>query len=154
MNFKSAAISGLKNWLDFSGRASRSEYWWFFLFYILVVTAFWFVIGIALFSYYIIRIKQGDVEGTSSGNWIYLFMVVTSIISHLCAIAMIIPGLSVSIRRLHDLSKSGWWILVMPIPIIGWILWIIWFTTRGIDGPNRFGPDPLLSNTDNQIMAN
>jgi len=49
----------------------------------------------------------------------------------------------VAVRRLHDLDRSGWWICLAFIPLIGAIILIVWFCTRGTVGPNRFGPDPL-----------
>lgn len=61
----------------------------------------------------------------------------------LWAIVVFLPGLSVTIRRLHDIDKSGWWILVGLIPLIGSIIILIWLVRRGSDGPNRFGEDPL-----------
>ncbi len=54
-----------------------------------------------------------------------------------------LPSLAIAIRRLHDLDRTGWWVLLALIPLIGWIVLIIWFCTRGTDGPNRFGPDRL-----------
>ena len=47
--------------------------------------------------------------------------------------------------RLHDLDRTGWWILLGFIPLIGWIILLIWYVTKGTDGPNRFGPDPLAT---------
>ena len=61
-------------------------------------------------------------------------------------LAVILPGLAVEIRRLHDLDKSGWWILISFIPFVGWIgsiILFVWFVGRGTEGPNRFGEDPL-----------
>jgi uncharacterized membrane protein YhaH (DUF805 family) len=57
-------------------------------------------------------------------------------------LALLLPGLAVSIRRLHDLDRTGWWILI-ALTGIGAILLIIWYVMKGTDGPNRFGPDPL-----------
>ena len=54
-----------------------------------------------------------------------------------------LPGLAVPIRRLHDLDKSGWWILIGFIPLIGIIILLLWFVRRGSEGPNLFGDDPL-----------
>jgi Protein of unknown function (DUF805) len=57
----------------------------------------------------------------------------------------LLPGIAVSIRRLHDLDRTGWWILLALIPLIGWIILLIWYISKGTDGPNRFGPDPLAT---------
>ena len=58
-------------------------------------------------------------------------------------LALFLPGLAVSIRRLHDLGRSGWYFLLILIPLIGTIILLIWFCMRGTVGPNQYGPDPL-----------
>jgi uncharacterized membrane protein YhaH (DUF805 family) len=60
-------------------------------------------------------------------------------------LATILPLLSVSVRRLHDLDRSGWCVLLDLVPLVGWIILLIWFCTKGTDGPNRFGADRLAS---------
>jgi uncharacterized membrane protein YhaH (DUF805 family) len=59
------------------------------------------------------------------------------------ALWAIIPGLAVTVRRLHDLDKSGWHLLIGLIPLVGGIILLIWYCTEGTRGPNRYGPDPL-----------
>jgi uncharacterized membrane protein YhaH (DUF805 family) len=66
-------------------------------------------------------------------------------IADLWALATALPSISVSVRRLHDLDRSGWWWWLWSVPVIGFILLIIWFASRGTDGPNRFGADPLTA---------
>jgi len=61
----------------------------------------------------------------------------------IASLATFLPSLAVGIRRLHDRDQTGWWILLGLIPVIGWIILIVWFCMRGTVGPNRFGPDPL-----------
>jgi len=58
-------------------------------------------------------------------------------------VVLFLPGLALGIRRLHDLDRNGWWILLALIPIVGLIILIIWFCTKGTEGPNRFGPNRL-----------
>ncbi len=58
-------------------------------------------------------------------------------------VALILPSLSVNVRRLHDIDKSGWFIFLACIPVAGVIILLIWHCERGTRGPNRFGPDPL-----------
>jgi uncharacterized membrane protein YhaH (DUF805 family) len=117
MSFGQAISAGFSNYVNFSDRACRSEYWYWILFIILaeIVTS---IIDYAIGA-----------------------QVVTSIFG----LATLLPSLGLAIRRLHDLDRTGWWVLLWFIPIIGWIILIIWFCTRGTDGPNRFGPDPLGS---------
>lgn len=118
MGFSEAVRSALiERYADFQGRAPRSEYWWFVVFNILMS------IVIAL---------VGAVTQTL-GN--VLDVIVT--------LALIVPNLAVSVRRLHDTDRSGWWFLLVLIPLIGTIILIVWFVMRGTDGDNRFGPDPL-----------
>ncbi len=116
MDFTSAIKSGFSNYANFSGRASRSEYWYFTLFSVIVN------IGASLID---------QILG------IY-------IVAGLAGIALIVPGLSIAWRRLHDLDKSGaWWFIWFTC--FGIIVLFVWFVTKGTAGPNRFGPDPLGS---------
>lgn len=97
---------------QFSGRASRSEYWWFVLTSVLVITA-------------------AAIVGGAIGS-----VVVTS----LAYLFLIIPGIAVSVRRLHDTNRSGWFLLLNLVPLIGSILIFIWSVTPGDKKANRFGP--------------
>jgi uncharacterized membrane protein YhaH (DUF805 family) len=117
MGFGQAISAGFSNYMNFSGRACRSEYWYWILFIIIadIVAA---IIDQALG----IQLVTG------------LFGLVT-----------IIPNIAIAIRRLHDLDRTGWWVLLGFIPLIGWIILLIWYVTKGTDGPNRFGPDPLAT---------
>jgi uncharacterized membrane protein YhaH (DUF805 family) len=119
MGFTQAIASGFQNYVNFSGRAARSEFWYWFLFAVLVSIVAG-VIDAVLFS--------------SSG---------LSPISGLVGLALILPGVAVSVRRLHDLDRSGWWIFLGLIPLVGGIILLIWYCMRGTIGSNRFGPDPL-----------
>jgi len=119
MNFAQAITAGFRNYVNFTRRASRSEFWFWVLFAVLVSVAAT-LIDVALFS---------DSE--------------ISPLNTLAGLALLLPNLSVSVRRLHDLDRSGWWILLGLIPIVGWIIIIIWNCSKGTPGPNRFGPDPL-----------
>ncbi|MGO4388515.1 DUF805 domain-containing protein [Microvirga sp. 2YAF29] len=117
MNFTQAIKSGLSKYVDFSSRASRSEYWFYTLFVILV------------------SIVTGIVD-----NIVLSGMPITNLITSL---ALLLPCIAVTVRRLHDTDRSGWWILLSFIPLVGAIVLIVWFCTRGTIGQNRFGADPL-----------
>lgn len=121
MEFQDAVKAGFQKFFDFDTRSSRSEYWWWTLFVIMG--------GIVLA---ILDAMTSGVGASGFGPLGGLFSLVT-----------LIPGISVTVRRLHDLDKSGWWILINLVPLIGWIIMIVWAATRGNDGPNRFGEDPL-----------
>jgi len=117
MNFGEAISSGFSNYVNFSDRACRSEYWWWFLFVLIVqvvTNIIDAVIGIQL----------------------------TTVIFSL---AVLVPGIALGVRRLHDLDRSGWWLLLGLIPLVGAIVLLIWFCTEGSEGPNRFGPDRLAT---------
>ncbi len=117
MNFGQAISSGFSNYVKFSGRAVRSEYWYWVLFTVL---------------------------GNIVAEIIDAVLGITAI-NPLFGLAIILPSIAVAIRRLHDLDRSGWWIFIGLIPLIGWIVLIIWHCTRGTAGPNRFGPNPLVT---------
>ncbi len=117
MGFGQAISTGFAKYFNFSDRACRSEFWYW--------TLFTFVVGLvaALID------NQLDTQFVTLA-----FDVVT-----------LIPSLAISVRRLHDLDSSGWWLLLSLIPIIGAIALLVWFVMKGTDGPNRFGPDPLAA---------
>ncbi|MGO1118775.1 DUF805 domain-containing protein [Rhodovibrionaceae bacterium A322] len=111
-----------KKYFDFSGRARRKEYWLFQLSYIILgLIGTVLDVGLGLF----------DPE-TGFGMF-----------SAILGIALFIPSLSVSIRRLHDIGKSGWFILLIFIPVIGAIVLLVFFCLKSEDGENRFGPNPI-----------
>ena len=125
MNFGEAIASGFSKYVNFSGRAIRSEYWYWVLFVILaeiVTSIIDYVIGA--------QITTGLVIGAQ-------------ITSGLFGLATFLPSLAVAIRRLHDIDRTGWWIFLVLIPLIGAIVLIVWYCTKGTPGPNQFGPDPL-----------
>ena len=121
MDFMTAVRTCLSKYVDFSGRARRSEYWYFAL--------FTFLVGIV--TSVLDLVLGTDYEGTTSGG----------LINTLVSLALFLPGLAVGVRRLHDTDRSGWWILIGIIPIIGWILLIVWFCTDS-KPDNQYGPNP------------
>ena len=115
MNIGQSISYCFSNYFNFSGRGSRSEFWWFYLF----ATICGFVGSVWDAS-------MGDTSGNGMMYWI-------SILATLC------PSIAAGARRLHDVNKSGWWQLLW-ITIIGGILLIIWHATEGENRKNRFGP--------------
>ena len=110
----------LKKYATFSGRARRREYWFFTLFYILI---------------YIALILVDMVTGSLSGGGIGL-------LSGLFALGMLIPSLAVTFRRLHDTNRSGWWILISLIPLIGGIVLLVFMVMDSQPGMNDYGDNP------------
>jgi uncharacterized membrane protein YhaH (DUF805 family) len=105
----------LKNYAGFSGRARRTEYWMFALFNF-IITAVLDLIGMA--------VKLGTYLGLIYG------------------LLVLIPGLAVGVRRLHDTGRSGWWLLIAIIPIIGAIILIVFMVMDSEPGDNKYGPNP------------
>ncbi len=112
MSFAESLQTCFNKYIDFSGRASRSEYWWFAL------------LGFGLSFIPVI-------------GWILRLVI-------------LLPSLAVQVRRLHDMDRSAWWLLLLvpPITIIGVIILLIMSIFPGTPGPNRYGPDPVLPRQD------
>ena len=70
-------------------------------------------------------------------------LVLSHTLVSIVSLALLLPSLAVAARRMHDIDRSGWWILIVLIPVIGWIFWLIWACTAGDRHENRFGRDPL-----------
>ncbi|MBM0204276.1 DUF805 domain-containing protein [Micromonospora sp. STR1s_5] len=122
MSFGAAIKSVFSQYVGFSGRARRSEYWWFALFTVLVSIA-----AAILDS----ALGLTFVEGSSSG---FIGLVVS--------LALLLPTLAVAVRRLHDTDRTGWWVLIGLVPLVGAIVLIVFFVQDGTPGANRFGPSP------------
>jgi uncharacterized membrane protein YhaH (DUF805 family) len=115
MNFQQAIQAGFSNYFNFKSRACRSEFWYWQLFLLvggIVAELFDFGIGTQF-----------------------------SPLSTLFWLATVIPDLAVYVRRLHDTDRSGWWLLLLFVPLVGAIVLLVWFCTKGTNGYNRFGPD-------------
>jgi uncharacterized membrane protein YhaH (DUF805 family) len=117
MGFGQAISSGFSKYVNFRDRACRSEYWYWTLFTIIAGTV------------------AGIIDVTLN----------TQFVTGLFALVTFIPSVAIAVRRLHDLDRTGWWILIGFIPLIGSIILLIWYITEGT-GPNRFRPDPLAAN--------
>ncbi|MCA9876669.1 MAG: DUF805 domain-containing protein [Thermomicrobiales bacterium] len=126
MNFVEAVRSGFNNYANFSGRALRSEYWWWVVFA-------WIAGMVAnlIDSAFGWRVYETTINGIQQGS---------GPIAALVGLALLIPGLAVAVRRLHDTDRSGWWLLIGIIPIIGWIVLLYFFVISGTSGPNKYGP--------------
>ena len=117
-------VGAVKKYAVFAGRARRKEFWFFCLFYLIFALAATIVDAVLGTEY--------SVDETAS---IGLF-------SSVYAIAMIVPSFAVLARRLHDTGRSGWWILIGLIPIIGTIVLFVFAVLDSQEGENRFGPNP------------
>lgn len=123
-------IKGLSNFINFTGRARRSEYWYFTLGNVLV-----FIVLSGLISVFIDAVESLP-EEVAIGI-VGLFM-----------LTMIIPSLAVSVRRLHDTGRSGWWLLISLIPYVGSIVLLIFYIQDSEPGTNKWGRNPKRPETD------
>jgi uncharacterized membrane protein YhaH (DUF805 family) len=120
VSFGEAIKAALRNGFTYRGRASRSAYWWFFLAVTLAYVAIW-LISVLL-------------TATTSRTWAGLDI-------GLLSLAMIYPGLAaiaLTVRRLHDTDRSGWWYLIGLIPYVGIIILLVILAGKGTPGPNRY----------------
>ena len=118
MSFMESIRTCFTKYVDFTGRARRSEYWWFVLLNSLVSSA-------------LARLSQ--IGGGST-----FFEAIAS----LWSLAVLLPGIAVAVRRLHDVGKSGWNYLWILLPIVGWILLLVYMVRPGLSGTNQYGEDP------------
>jgi uncharacterized membrane protein YhaH (DUF805 family) len=114
MSFADAVRSVFSKYVVFSGRARRSEFWWYALFAAIV----YLVAGII---------------DAAIGN---------QVLGYLVALALLLPSLAVTVRRLHDTGRSGWWILIGIIPLIGAIVLLVFEVQDSQPGTNNYGPSP------------
>ena len=118
MDFVPAVTNGFQNYATFTGRAARSEYWYWVLFNVIVSVV------TTLIDYVVFPASE----------W--------SPINSLGMLALLVPSLAVSARRLHDIDRTAWWLLI-GLTLIGGFLLLYWAFVKGTDGPNQYGPDPL-----------
>jgi uncharacterized membrane protein YhaH (DUF805 family) len=120
-----------RRYAEFSGRSRRKEYWMFVLFYVLVFVALDVLFG------------TRDVV-TGPGRYYYGSRLVGGggVVGGLFWLGSLIPHLAVSVRRLHDQDRSGWLLLLLLIPFLGWFALLVLMCLEGTHGANRYGPDP------------
>lgn len=114
MSFVDSIKTCFQKYVDFNGRARRSEYWYFYLFYVIV----------------------GTIAGVISNA------IGSQIISTIVSLAFLLPSLAVAVRRLHDIGKKWTWIFMGLIPLVGWIIMITYMVKDSEPGDNQFGPNP------------
>lgn len=115
--FVGALKDGFARYVDFKTRSTRSQYWWFTL---------WSLI---------ISIVTGTID-------LSLGMGDTGPVGLIASIVLFLPSIAVAIRRLHDIGRTGWWMLLVFIPLIGWIVLLVFYCTKSEGYPNKWGPEP------------
>lgn len=125
----------VRRYADFSGRSRRKEYWSFFLFNMLLAAAVWTLL--------LLTFLAGMSESAMMAVMTPVFL-----LYGIAVLALLIPGIAVTVRRLHDTDRSGWSLLLGFIPIVGAIMLLIFYCTEGTRGPNRYGPDPKAGDSE------
>lgn len=116
-----ATVNVLNNYFNLEGRASRPSLWYYFL---------------AVFA---IDIVENIMSMMTFESWLHIPVVMVGV---LIGVALFLPGLGVQIRRLHDTGRSGWWFLIAFIPLIGWLIILLFLVSKGDEGDNMYGkPD-------------
>ena len=117
-------LKAVRNYVNFQGRAQRKEYWFYLLFYIL------FAIAVVLVESFLGLSDLSDPEkGTGPLYAIY-------------TLAFLLPSIAVAVRRLHDIGRTGWWLLLALIPLVGAIVLLIFYCLDSQPGDNKYGPNP------------
>ena len=139
MTFGQSVKHVFSNYASFQGRASRSEFWWFYLFMIIAnaILAIPYYIGLAQSSAKVDPVTGEITEASLSGLAIFGLVLLG-----IWALATIIPIISVSVRRLHDGNRTGWWWWLNLLCFIGPIIVLIFYILPGTPGPNRYGEGP------------
>jgi uncharacterized membrane protein YhaH (DUF805 family) len=114
MSFSEAVKDGFDHYVNFEGRASRSSFWWWVLFVIIVSI--------------VANILDSAIDAT--------------IFSVIAGLGLLLPGLSKAIRRLHDTGRTGWWVLIGLIPLIGFIVLLIFYLEKSEPTENQYGAPP------------
>ena len=129
-----------KHYADFSGRACLREYWGTVLFNVLILA----VLTIILSFVCTILFSSIEINGEVTFSPLFFLLLDTPIYIYL--LIWVLPGLAVSVRRLHDIGKSGWNVLWVFLPIIGWIMLLYWFCQDSQPGENKWGANPKFVN--------
>ena len=120
-----------RRYAAFSGRSRRKEFWMFALFCFLVGLAIDIVFGNPAYERFGWHVSVATTLTGTGG-----------VLRGLFNLASFVPAIAVATRRLHDIDRSGWWQLLMFIPLLGWIVLLVFYCLDSNSGPNRFGPDP------------
>jgi uncharacterized membrane protein YhaH (DUF805 family) len=116
-------VEALKNYAIFSGRSRRKEYWFFVLFVVVISIVINMIDGLI-----------GTYESSAG----------IGLLSGIFSLAILIPSIAVSVRRLHDIDRSGWWVLISLVPLIGAVVLLVFHLQDSTPGRNRYGSNPKL----------
>lgn len=133
----------LKRYWDFNGRTARKEFWMFVLINA-IISIILLTLDVVL-GFQIVVFQPAAIGGDAAAGIapITPTPLELGILQNIYALAVFLPCLGLAVRRLHDTGKSGWWWLMNFICCIGWIVLLVFYVTRGTEGENKYGPDPL-----------
>ena len=134
MSFPQAVRSVLTKYVGFTGRARRSEYWWFALLVVVVEVSMLFVL--------MITSAAAGLTAGAAGHPTGGVNLASLVVAELVFLALVLPHLAVSVRRLHDTNRSGWFYLINFVPLIGSIMLLVVLSEDSTRGPNRYGSSP------------
>ncbi|MTI15843.1 DUF805 domain-containing protein [Rhodobacteraceae bacterium RKSG542] len=123
MTFAEAIQSGFSNYANFYGRAARSEFWWWTLFVMLVM------VGAHLIDGFVIAPLLGLPSFSPADG---------APLSAILSLALLLPGLAMAVRRLHDTGRSGWWVLIGLIPLLGALVLIYFYVQPSSVSENKY----------------
>ncbi len=124
-------FTAFTHYADFSGRATRREYWLFGIFTLVMQLFFNIAMGVLLFAF----------ESAAA-------VMVVNCLGMVFSLAICIPSLAVSVRRCHDTGRSGWWVLISLVPCVGWIIYLVFMCTRSQECDNQWGAYPIADGVD------
>ena len=136
----------LKRYWDFNGRTARKEFWMFTVISVsisIILMILDLVIGAQIVLYQPAAFGGDAATGIAP---ITPTPIEIGMLQNIYALAVFLPSLGVAVRRLHDTGRSGWWWLMNFICCVGWIVLLVFYVTRGTEGDNKYGPDPLSTN--------
>jgi uncharacterized membrane protein YhaH (DUF805 family) len=141
MSFVDSIRTVLSKYATFSGRARRSEFWWYYLAVTIVESVLYFALIVPGLTAYTTALTDAAMAGSAApampGS-----LATGQLIMSLVGLALLLPTIGVSVRRLHDTDRSGFWYLLHLVPFVGTIIVIVWQAGNGTPGPNQYGPDP------------
>ncbi|MEM1048610.1 MAG: DUF805 domain-containing protein [Pseudomonadota bacterium] len=124
MSLTDAVRTVLSKYATFQGRAVRSEFWFFVLFVFLLFTVLAFIEGAVLAP--ALGFSAFDRDAGQP-------------LSLIASLALLLPNIAVAVRRLHDIDRSGWWLLIGFVPVLGFLVLLYWYIQPGTDGANQYG---------------
>lgn len=124
MTFTEAVSTVLSKYATFSGRATRSEFWWYALFLVVLFAVTQLIDGFLVGP--MLGFGLGDGEAGQP-------------LTMLVSLGLLLPNIAVAVRRLHDIGRTGWWVLIGLVPIIGFLLLLYWYVQPSEEGQNQYG---------------